>query len=817
MTGALRQIGHTVANHARATIALWLVLLVIAGAGALTLARGATASYTMPGASFEAVRADLQTKLPDNGVSSGYVVLESPDGFTDEQKQAIVQAVDASHQVEDVAGSVNPFEAADAIAQATTTLEDSKAQLDQLQAQISEGQAKVDEARAALPADISQEQLKELAPDLVAQEESLKEARITLRANKLKVDAGQRELDAMADANLVSEDGTVAIVSVAFNKDTNSLTPEVRQKVFETFNALEDKGITVNYSYELDQDVSKVFGASEAIGLAVAFVVLLVTLGTVVAAGLPLVLALIGAGTAVALVYTSTAFIGMTATDPVLALMLGLGIGIDYALLILHRFREELIEGAGVHDAVAIANSTAGHSVLFAGMTNIVALSALFLTGLPFLAVMGFAGAFSVALVVASSLTLVPAVLSLLGTKVLTKKQKKERHDNLHRSSGKTHKPRNRREAFAEIEAAYKGWGGFVTRHPITMTLVSVAILILAIIPTSSLRLGLPDGSYQATDSTSYRAYQTITDKFGEGFNGPILAGVTLSVPGDQEHLRVVALNVAGKLNNKDIENVAIVAMSEDNATAILAFFPKEGPSAQSTQNAVHAMLDKVEPTEKATATSIGLTGQTVANIEISERISTSIPLYLSVVILLCLILMAIVFRSIIVPLMATIGFLLSTLASFGAVVAVYQWGWMGDFFGVTHPGPILAFLPILLIGILFGLSVDYQIFIVSGMRDAYRKGHAALDAVAIGYKQGGGVVTACGVIMVAVFASFVFSHLTAVRPIGFALALGVAMDAFLIRTTFIPATMYLLGDAAWWWPFEKKNRNTEDAPKHIA
>ncbi|MFW0169715.1 MMPL family transporter [Rothia sp. P4278] len=817
MTGALRQIGHTVANHARAAIALWLVLFVIAGAGALTLARGATASYTMPGASFDAVRADLQTKLPDNGVSSGYVVLESAGGFTDEQKQAIAQAVDTSHQVEDVAGSVNPFEAADAIAQATTTLENSKAQLDQLQAQISQGQAKVDQARAALPTDISQEELKELAPDLLAQEESLKQARITLRANKLKVDTGQRELDAMAEANLVSQDGTVAIVSVAFNKDTNSLTPEVRQKVFETFKALEDKGITVNYSYELDQDVSKVFGASEAIGLAVAFVVLLITLGTVVAAGLPLVLALIGAGTAVALVYTSTAFIGMTATDPVLALMLGLGIGIDYALLILHRFREELMDGVDVREAVAIANSTAGHSVLFAGMTNIVALSALFLTGLPFLAVMGFAGAFSVALVVASSLTLVPAVLSLLGTKVLTKKQQEERRKDLHRISDKTHKPRNRREAFAEIEAAYKGWGGFVTRHPITMTLVSVAILILAIIPTSSLRLGLPDGSYQASDSTSYRAYQTISDKFGEGFNGPILAGVTLSVPGDQEHLRLVALNVAGKLNNKDIESVAIVGMSEDNATAVLAFFPKEGPSAQSTQDAVHAMLDKVEPAEKATATSIGLTGQTVANIEISEQISTSIPLYLSVVILLCLILMALVFRSIIVPVMATIGFLLSTLASFGAVVAVYQWGWMGDLFGVTQPGPILAFLPILLIGILFGLSVDYQIFIVSGMRDAYRKGHTALDAVAIGYKQGGGVVTACGVIMVAVFASFVFSHLTAVRPIGFALALGVAMDAFLIRTTFIPATMYLLGDVAWWWPFEKKNRKTEDAPKHIA
>lgn len=817
MTGALRQIGRAVASHARATIALWLVLLVLSGLGALNLARGATASYSMPGASFEAVRQDLQSKLPQNGISSGYIVLESPNGFTSEQRKSVADTVQASRQIEDVAGSFNPFDATDSIAQASKKLEESKAQLSQLQAQIDAGQASVDKGRAELPPGISQEELKKVAPELAKQEENLKEARVTLRANRIKVEASQRELDAISEADLVSKDGTVAVVNISFTRESNSLSPAVRQQIFDTFDSLKEHGLKVSYSYELDQDVSKVFGASEALGLLVAFGVLLITVRTVVAAGLPLALALIGAGSAVALVYTSTAFIGMTPTDPVLALMLGLGIGIDYALLIMHRFREELIEGASVKDATVTANSTAGHSVLFAGLTNIVALSALFLSGLPFLTVMGLAGAFAVALVVLSSLTLVPAVLSLLGTKVLTKKQKKERQDNLRRKGEDTPQPRNRREAFAQIESAYTGWGGFITRHPMTMTLVSVALLAVAIIPTSSLRLGLPDGSYQASDSSSHQAYQTITEKFGEGYNGPIFAGVTLSIAGDQEHLREVALNVAGRLKDKDIEGIAITSTSDDNKTAVLAFFPVEGPSAESTQNTVRSMLSKIDATEKATATSIGLTGQTVANTEISERISSSIPLYLSVVILLCLILMAIVFRSVIIPVMATIGFLLSTLASFGAVVAVYQWGWLGNLFGVNHPGPILAFLPILLIGILFGLSVDYQIFIVSGMRDAYREGHSALDAVAIGYKQGGGVVTACGTIMMAVFASFIFSPLTAVRPIGFALALGVTMDAFLIRTTFIPATMYLLGDAAWWWPFEKKNRNARDAPRHIA
>lgn len=817
MTGALRMLGLTAARHARATIVLWLVLLTFAGVGALTLARGATASYTMPGASFDAVREDLQAKIPDNGISSGYVVLEAESGFNDTQKQAIAQAVTTIGQLPEVAGSFDPFVAADAVIQASVQLEDAKAQLAQAKAQIDEGQAQLDAATAALPGGLSAEEIAALAPDVATQEAALAEARTTLRTNQDKVDAAQRELNAAAGANMVSEDGTAAIVNIAFNQDTNSLPTSVREEVFSTFDTLKDTGLTVNYSYELDQDVSDVFGISEIIGLVVAFIVLLITLGAVIAAGLPLVLALMGAGTAVALVYTSTTFIGMTATDPVLALMLGLGVGIDYALLILYRFREELRDGADVLDAVGTANSTAGHSVLFAGMTNIIALSALCLTGLPFLAIMGFAGAFAVALVVASSLTLVPAVLSLLGTRLLTRTQRKELTQlNLARTQ-EIQVPRNRREAFAQIEASYEGWGGFVTRHPFAMTFVAVAVLVLAIIPTTSLRLGLPDGSYQATDSTSYQAYQTISEKFGEGVNGPIIAGLTLTVPGDEARLRDVALDVAGRLKNNKIASVAIVATSDDNATAILAFFPTEGPSADSTLATVHSMNEKLEATEKATATTIGLTGSTVANIEISERISQSIPLYLGVVIALCLVLMAFVFRSIIVPVMATIGFLLSTLASFGAVVAVYQWGWLADIFGLTQPGPILAFLPILLIGILFGLSVDYQIFIVSGMRDAHRKGHSAGDAVVLGYKQGGAVVTACGVIMVAVFAGFIFSHLTAVRPIGFALALGVAMDAFLIRTTFIPATMYLLGEAAWWWPFEKKEHDEEEAPKHIA
>ncbi|WP_237233944.1 MMPL family transporter [Rothia nasisuis] len=812
MTGALRALGLTAARYARVTVILWLILLAFAGVGALTLARGATASYTVPGSSYESVRENLHARIPTSGISNGYVVLESEGGFTDAQKQAVEQAVNATSAVPQVASVINPFVAADATAQATEQLEQAKAQLATAKANIESGQAQVDAARAALPEGLSSEQIATIAPELAAQEAALEQIRADARSRQEMVDAADREHKAAANASLVSSSGTAAIVSIAFNEDTSGLPTPVRESIFSTFNQLKQGGITVNYSYELAQDVSQIFGASEVIGLAVAFLVLLVTLGAVVVAGLPLILALTGAGVAVGLLYTSTALVGMTATDPAFALMLGLGVGIDYALLILHRYREELRQGAGLREALATANSTAGRSVFFAGAINIIALSALTLTGLPFLAIMGLAGAFAVALVVLSSLTLVPAVLYLLGTRVLTRTQREERATRQETSPSETHVPRNRREALAETEEIHRGWGGFVAAHPFLMTFVPLAVLVLAIIPTTSLRLGLPDGSYQPHDSTAYQAYQTVSQEFGEGVNSPIIASVTLSVPHDEARLRAVSLDVADRLKNNRIESVAIVATSQDKSTAVLAFFPTEGSSAESTLDTVQSMLGALDSTEKATATTIGLAGAAVANREISERISDSIPIYLAVVILLCLVLMALAFRSLIAPIMATIGFLLSTLAAFGAVVAVYQWGWLGDLFGVTQPGPILAFLPILLIGILLGLSVDYQIFIVSGMRDAYRAGHSAEDSVLLGYRQGSAVVTACGLIMVAVFAGFIFSHLATVRPIGFALALGVAIDAFLIRATFIPATMYLLGDAAWWWPFGQK-KDDEESP----
>lgn len=589
----------------------------------------------------------------------------------------------------------------------------------------------------------------------------------------------------------MNQENNVALVNIAFTEDINAMKSEDREAILSAFDGLEQDGLKVTYSNEIVQDISEIAGASEIIGLMVALLVLIVTLASVIAAGLPVVIALLGCGIGVSLVYASTAFIPMTSTDPVLALMLGLGVGIDYALLILHRFREYLVEGEAVHEAAGHANATAGHSVLFAGLTNIIALSALSVTGIPFLSVMGLAGAFTVGVVIIVALTATPAVLSLVGTRTLSKAQKKALADGVTLEESRTQK----------LERGNRGWGAFVTKHPVTMVLVSLVVLGIATIPTSFLRLGLPDGSYQQESSTAFQTYQTITDNFGEGRNSMIVAMVDTPDAQDDAAAHAKATEVAEKLKTDAIVSANVSSVSEDFKTTLVTLTPKLGPNAQETSDAVHQLTADLPAIEQGTGTTVGLTGHAVANIDISDRISQTIPLYLGVVLVLCLVLMTFVFKSILIPLMATVGFLMSTLASFGAVVAVYQWGWLSNIFAVSHPGAILAFLPILLVGILFGLSVDYQIFIVSGMRDAYQEGFSAREAVRVGYRQGGAVVTACGVIMISVFAGFVYSHLTVVRPIGFALALGVAMDAFLVRTTFIPAAMYLLGEKAWWLP----------------
>ena len=357
-----------------------------------------------------------------------------------------------------------------------------------------------------------------------------------------------------------------------------------------------------------------------------------------------------------------------------------------------------------------------------------------------------------------------------------------------------------------EREEEHGGWYvGLVTRHPWLTVLGVVAVLGVAAIPVSQLQMGLPDGGSEATGTSAHTAYTTIADEFGPGVNGPIIAVATLpeqATPRTDAEVLSDQAAIANHLMEVDgVSSVLPFGVSDDTSTLAFQVVPTTGPADPATVETVQAIHFAADSYGRHTGTDIGLTGQTVANIEISERLAAALPAYLVVVVGLSLIILTLVFRSIVVPVVATAGFLLSVAAAFGVTVAVHQWGWLGSLLGVTQPGPLLSFMPIILIGVLFGLAMDYQMFLVSGMHEARSHGQDSRTAVRTGFVHGAKVVTAAAIIMTSVFLGFAFSHLVMVRPIGFALAVGVLVDAVLVRMTLTPAVMHLLGDRAWYLP----------------
>ncbi|MDQ0679421.1 putative membrane protein YdfJ with MMPL/SSD domain [Arthrobacter pascens] len=554
--------------------------------------------------------------------------------------------------------------------------------------------------------------------------------------------------------------------------------------------------MTALASKEITEDVSELFGISEILGIAIAALVLIVMLGTLIAAGLPLLMALIGVAVGVGGTFALSGAVDMSSISPMLALMLGLAVGIDYSLFIVNRHRSQLLAGMDAEESVALATGTSGNAVLFAGLTVIIALAALVVPGLPFLAVMGLSAAATVAVAVVVALTLTPAVLSLMGRRLISQRAwaraaKRDAHPG--------HEAEDRAK---EEHRSSHGWGGLVTRHPVAALVAGVLLLGIVALPASQLRLALPDGGSEPVDSQAYHAYDVTGRSFGEGMTGPIVVVGEFPAGLSETEAQTRQLDVADVLRGMDNVTAAVpVALSEDRRTAVFQVVPQEGPASASTVQVVSELRANKAGIQEATGVSIGLTGQTAGNVDVSTKLAEALPLYLAIVVGLSMILLLLVFRSVVVPLLATGGFLLSLAAAFGAVVAVYQWGWLGAVFDVANPGAVLSFLPIILIGVLFGLAMDYQVFITSGMRESYMHGESARHAVRSGFSHAAAVVAAAAIIMVSVFAGFIFSHLTMVRPLGFAMAFGVLVDAFVVRMTIVPAAMYLLGSKAWWLP----------------
>lgn len=644
----------------------------------------------------------------------------------------------------------------------------------------------------------------EIAQNRVTLEEGLAEIESgasELEDGKVALEQGKRLADLAEPIRFVSENGATAIAQVQFYGQPESLTTEQRDDIKAIANGPQAAGVETLFSTEIVSDLSSIFGISEVAGFVFAGVVLMVMLGTVVAAGLPLLMALLGVAVGVGGTLSLSSVIDMQGITPALALMLGLAVGIDYSLFIVHRHRTQLMGGMDIRESVARAIGTSGNAVVFAGLTVIIALSALIVPGIPFLAVLGVSAAFTVLVAVLISLTLTPALLGFMGENLLTKKAKAKRAQAIEGQTARSHESVAPKRA--SKKSASRWWSEEVTRRPWLYGVASLVALLVIAIPALSMQTALPDGGSEPKGSDAQRAYEVTSKHFGEGFNGPLIVLAQLPAgTADQNAANSTLLDVAESLIAADGVYAALPVVTNDDLTyGAIQVIAKTGPSSPETEAVVHNLRGMQNQILAETGVTTSVTGQVAAQVDISEQITQALAPYLAIVVGLSLVLLLLVFRSIIVPLLATVGFLLSLSAAFGATVAVYQWGWFGPLFGVHNPAPIMSFLPILLTGILFGLAMDYQLFLVSAIRESYVHGTNAKEAIRAGFDHTAPVVVAAALIMISVFSGFVFGDLAMIRPIGFALAIGVLFDAFIVRMSLTPAIMGLLGDKVWYLP----------------
>jgi putative drug exporter of the RND superfamily len=585
------------------------------------------------------------------------------------------------------------------------------------------------------------------------------------------------------DTRAVSEDGRYALVTVQYAEAADALSEEERS-AYEEVGADAPDGWAVAAGGEPLLTEPEI-GSTEAIGVAVALVVLVITFGSMVAAGMTMLNALVGVGVGMLGLLLVGHLADLTSVTPVLALMLGLAVGIDYSLFITSRYRHNIAIGLDREEAAGQAVGTAGSAVVFAGLTVIIALAGLAVVGIPFLTSMGLAAAGTVAVAVLVAVTLLPAVLGFAGDRVLSRRQR--------RADGRSGDLED-----ADDNGGFR-WGRLMVRRRVPVLLAGIAALGVLAIPTASMQLALPDDGTAPEGTSKREAYDLVAEGFGEGFNGRLLMVVHGSDQAGVQQAATEAGEVAA-----GVEGVLAVApggASPDGRTVLLGVVPESGPSEEATFDLVRDVRAELTEVADRTGAEISLTGVTAVGVDVSEKLAAALPVYLLVVVGLSFVLLMIVFRSVLVPLKATLGFLLTVGATFGATVAIFQWGWFSDLVGLDTGGPLVSFLPILLIGILFGLAMDYEVFLVSRMREDFVHGETAREAIVSGVGHGARVVVAAALIMVSVFAGFMLVDDPIIKSMGFALAFGVLVDAFVVRLSLVPAVMSFLGDRAWWLP----------------
>ncbi|MGC0313754.1 MMPL family transporter [Kitasatospora acidiphila] len=589
-------------------------------------------------------------------------------------------------------------------------------------------------------------------------------------------------------AHNVSADGSTAIAQVQYEVKASGLQSDAIPKLKTAVAGADQAGLDVQVGGNAATALKGSDGASDVIGLGIALLVLSLTFGSLVTAGLPLLSALAGVATAIAGVLALAGVTTISSTARSLALMIGLAVGIDYALFIVSRHRAQLAHGADPEESAALAVGTAGSAVVFAGLTVVIAMVGLSVVGIPFLTVMGLSAAGAVLTAVLVATTLLPALLGFAGARLKPRQGSRamRREQALTRSDGR---PAN----------AGERWFRLVTRRPlVTLGLVLAAVGALAW-PAHSLRMALPDNGTAPAHSSQRLAYDRISREFGPGYNGPLLVLADTSHSTDPTAATHEIVDSIKALPGVK----AVSAPQSDPAThsALIQVVPTGGPADQSTKDLVSAIRGDAATIQQQTGATVGVTGTTAITIDVSAKLNAALVPFALVVVGLSLLLLLLVFRSLVVPLKAAVGFLLSIAATLGAVAGVFQWGHFDQLIGVDKAGPVSSVLPIILLAVLFGLAMDYEVFLVSRIREAYVHKRQPLRAVHDGARYSARVVTAAALIMISVFAAFLRTDSMMLKQIALALAIGVALDAFVIRMTFVPAVLALTRHAAWWLP----------------
>ena len=582
----------------------------------------------------------------------------------------------------------------------------------------------------------------------------------------------------------VSPDGRVAFATVRYSIDPPG--PAEGEAALDAVEIARQAGLQAELSREVLRGVEEVEG-KEAIGLAIAVVVLLVAFGSVIAAGIPIGSAIFGIFVGLGLVTVMAGFTDVPSVSPLIATMIGIGVGIDYALFVVTRHRGFLAEGKDPVESAALANATAGTAVLFAGSTVVIALIGLVLAGIPSIATMGYASAITVAVAMAGAVTLLPAFLGLaghridrwkIGRRVRTSESTKAAHHTL---AGR--------------------WADHVGRHPWRYAIGSFVVLVAIAAPVLDMRTGLTDDGVAGTEHTYRQAYDLLAAGFGPGFNGPFTIAVDSHDDAQLDAGQLAALQsaVAG---TEGVAFTTAPVVSPSGTTAVITAFPTTGPSDAATEELVHTLRDEVIPGAMGEANvDTYVTGQTAAFIDISEKLASRLPIFIVAVVGLSFLLLMLVFRSVLVPLKAAVMNLLSIGAAYGVVVAVFQWGWGNELIGVSDTVPVSPFLPMIMFAILFGLSMDYEVFLLSRVREEFVRTGDSHRSVVDGLASTARVISSAALIMISVFAAFLLTPDVEVKMFAVGLTVAVLVDATIVRMVLVPSTMALMGDANWWLP----------------